>query len=296
MRVSGLHCLVAVQDEEWRCETRGRLREGVRETTSPVVTGDWVDVCATGQGEGVVEEVLPRQSRISRVASGPRPYEQILVANLDQLIVVVATREPALSTGFIDRAVVMALSGDIEPVICINKVDLDPDRRHLEVSRIYADLRYEVLCTSAKAGEGMALLQSRFRDRVSAMVGPSGAGKSSLLNYLQPGLSLATRSLMRGHDRGRHTTTAAQLHRLEMGGFVADTPGIKQLKPWGITAGNLIEYFVEMAPLTEGCRFRDCSHMHEPGCAVREAVEAGAVHPMRYEGYRRMEEGLEAER
>ena len=209
---------------------------------------------------------------------------------------VVAARQPALSTGFIDRTVIMALSGDIEPIICINKIDLDPEGRYLEVSRIYADLGYEVLCTSAKTGEGMALLRRRFRDRVSAMVGPSGAGKSSLLNHLQPGLSLATRSLMQGDDRGRHTTTAVQLHRLEMGGFVADTPGIKQLKPWGITAGNLIEHFVEMAPLTAGCRFRDCTHVHEPGCAVREAVEAGTVHPMRYEGYRRMEEGLEVDR
>ena len=101
---------------------------------------------------------------------------------------------------------------------------------------------------------------------------------------------------MQGHDRGRHTTTAVQLHRLEMGGFVADTPGIKQLRPWGITATNLVDYFVEMAPLTTDCRFRDCTHMREPGCAVREGVESGLVHPMRYEGYQRMEEGIEVDR
>jgi len=296
MRVSGLHCLVAVQGEEWRCETRGRLKEGVRETTSPVVAGDWVEVHATGCRVGVVEEVLPRHSRISRVASGPRPYEQIVAANLDQLIVVVAARQPALKTGLIDRAIAMALSGDMEPVVCVNKTDLDPDGLYLEIAGIYADLGYEVLSTSAETGAGMALLEKRFRNRVSAMVGPSGVGKSSLLNCLQPGLSLATRSLMQGHDRGRHTTTAVQLHRLEMGGFVADTPGIKQLRPWGITATNLVDYFVEMAPLTTDCRFRDCTHMREPGCAVREGVESGLVHPMRYEGYQRMEEGIEVDR
>ena len=128
--------------------------------------------------------------------------------------------------------------------------------------------------------------------RVSALVGQSGVGKSTILNRIDPGLNLPVSGLMKRHDRGRHTTTSVHLHRLPRGGYVADTPGVKALQPWGINRGQLTEYFVEMAPLTGKCRFRDCTHVNEPGCAIRAAVESGAIAGLRYEGFKRIQESL----
>ncbi|MFC1526722.1 ribosome small subunit-dependent GTPase A [Candidatus Latescibacterota bacterium] len=288
IRASGRQCLVEADGVEYSCQIRGRLRERQRVSTSPVAAGDWVELQTASQGGAVVESVLPRRSKISRMASGNRPFEQVLAANLDQFLVVVATQQPALSTGFIDRALVMALSGNVPPVICINKADLDPRTECGPIADVYRGLGYEVLLTSALTGAGMDVIGDRFCGRVSILVGPSGAGKSSILNWIEPGLALATSELMTHHDRGRHTTAATQLHRLAQGGFVADTPGVKQLQPWGVTPENLVDYFVEMAPLANSCQFRDCSHLHEPGCAIREAVEVGDIHSHRYDGYCRM--------
>ena len=277
----------------WQCEVRGRLKAGHRETTSAVVTGDWVEFTPTAPESGIIDSIHPRLSKISRAASGSRSFEQLLAANVDLFIVVVAARRPRIVPGFIDRALVTALLGNLEPVICINKIDLDPERRCGKLASLYTDLGYRVLLTSAKTGETVAELKDIFDGRVSALVGQSGVGKSSILNCIDPGLSIATDELMKTHDRGRHTTTAVQLHRLASGGYVADTPGIKQLRPWGLYRSTLVSYFVEMAPLVEHCRFRDCTHGAEPDCAIREAVQTGKVASTRYDGFRRMEATLE---
>ena len=295
VRVSGLQCVVEMGDEQWQCDLRGRLKAGVRESTSPVITGDWVEVEPTAPATGIVGKVYPRYSKFSRLASGSRPYEQIMAVNLDQLIVVVATRNPSLRIGFIDRAVVMALSGNIQPVICINKIDLDPGGSIRPTAQVYQDLGYQVCSTSAKTGEGMESLEELLKDRVSAFIGHSAVGKSSLLNKIDPDLSIKTDRLMMKHDRGRHTTAAAQLYRLKKdGGYVTDTPGIKELQLWQIDRTNLVDYFTEMAPLVGDCQFRDCIHVHEPGCAVRQAVEQGEIAPIRYDGYKRIIEHMDA--
>ncbi len=297
LRVSGQHTLARVDGEDIRCELRGRLKAGRRATTSPVVAGDWVEVSEAGEGKMVVERVLPRTSRIARIASGPRPIEQILAANVDRFVVVVAAREPALNTGFIDRALVMALSGDITPLVCINKIDLDPESETADICELYRHLDYEVICSSVKSGVGMEELDRVLHSGVCALVGPSGAGKSSILNRLQPGLQLATQELMRQHDRGRHTTTAVQLHPLSGGGFVVDTPGLKQLQLSGIVPHQLVECFPEfLATDPSECHFRDCTHLHEPGCQIRHAVEEGRIAPSRYEGYSRIMAELQADR
>jgi len=275
------------------CQIRGRLTAAARRTTSPVVTGDQVEIAETAPGRGVVESVAPRRSTVSRVASGARPYQQVVAANLDRFFIVVSARQPAFNPGFVDRAMVVALSGGIEPVVCINKIDLDAAVAHDEAVALYRHLGYRVLLVSAATGEGMEPLRQAFAERVSALVGQSGVGKSTILNHIEPGLELTTRGLMTRHDRGRHTTTATQLYALSMGGYVADTPGVKQLQPWGLTRDDLVQCFVEMAPLAGSCQFRDCTHLHEPGCAIREAVEAGQIHSRRYEGYCRMAEGIE---
>lgn len=297
LRVSGQHALAHVDGEDVRCELRGRLKAGRRATTSPIVAGDWVEVSEAGEGKLVAEAVLPRASRIARIASGPRPFEQILAANIDHFIVVVAAEQPALSTGFIDRSLVMALSGDITPLICINKIDLDEGRSCANVIDLYLRLGYEVVCTSVTTGEGMKGLSSIVHSGVCALVGPSGVGKSSILNHLQPGLQLATQELMRQHDRGRHTTTTVQLHPLTGGGYVVDTPGLKQLQPSGVGVGDLIEYFPEFLDAEpQHCQFRDCTHLHEPGCQIQTAVEDGRITESRYEGYCRILEDLRGQK
>ena len=253
-----------------------------------MVAGDLVTVSRTEPGRGVIESVLPRSSNLSRVATGGRPTRQMIASNLDRFIVVVAARDPVPSSGFIDRAMVMAESGGIEGiVICFNKIDLDADDSRRSLVELYRGLTYPVLEVSARTGAGMESLLDSFRQGLSVLVGPSGTGKSSILNRLEPGLGLKTRGLMRHHDRGRHTTTAVSFHRLRSGGYVADTPGLKHLQPWGVGSGELVKYFREMEALTGDCRFRDCTHLHEPGCAIRAAVEGGGISRSRYEGFRR---------
>ena len=297
LRVSGQHALACVDGEDLRCELRGRLKAGRRATTSPVVAGDWVEVADAGTGKLVAEVVLPRTSRIARIASGPRPFEQILAANVDRFIVGAAARQPSLSTGFIDRSLVMALSGEITPVVCINKIDLDEDEACDPVVQLYAGLGYETMCTSVVTGQGMQRLGQILHSGVCALVGPSGVGKSSILNHLQPGLQLATQELMRQHDRGRHTTTAVQLHPLQGGGYVVDTPGLKQLQPSGIGVDELIECFPEFLDAEPTrCQFRNCTHLHEPGCRIQQAVDEGRIANSRYEGYRSIAADLRSQK
>ena len=289
LRVSGLQCLVEIGQVQWVCPLRGRVKAGHRTSTSPVVVGDWVEVEPASSSSGVIAEVYPRHSKFSRMASGPKSYEQIIAANLDQLVVVVAARQPSPRLGFIDRAVVMALKGGMRPVICINKVDLDPDRQIQSMGNIYSDLGYQVCLTSALTGMGVEDFKAVLKNRFSAFVGHSGVGKSSLLNRIDPAFSIVTQSLMAKHDRGRQTTAAVQLYSLaDNGGYVADTPGIKELQLWDVNHTNLVEYFTEMAQFVSGCHFRDCTHVHEPDCAVRAALERGAFSQVRYEGYKRI--------
>lgn len=293
LQLSGLHALVDAEGQVWQCELRGRLKAAMRAATAPLAAGDWVEVRATAPGTGVVEQVHPRRTKISRKASGLRGGEQVMAANLDQLVVLVAARHPEPRPGFIDRAIAMAHCGDIRPLVCINKVDLVARGQAGHLAAVYADLGYPVCQTSALTGEGLDSLASLLGNQVSALVGQSGVGKSSLLNCLAPGLHLRTQELMKRHDRGRHTTAAARLYPLPQGGYLVDTPGIKELQLWEVARPDLALYFVEMGPLTEQCHFRDCLHQSEPGCAIRAAVEQGRISTLRYEGYLRIAASLE---
>ena len=293
VRVSGLHCMVEAADTQYRCDFRGRVKTGTRGSNSPVIVGDWVDFEPRPPAAGVVERRYPRTSKFARGGSDTKPYERVVAVNLDRLIVVVAAKSPALRPGFIDRALVMAHKGEIDPLICVNKVDLDPAGEFEAIADIYRKLGYPILLTSAATGTGVAELRDLLHDRVTAFVGHSGVGKSSLLNHIEPGLALKTHELMANHDRGRHVTTAVHLYRLSSGGgHVADTPGIKELQLHDVKPAEVVRYFVEMAPLVEECRFRDCMHLQEPGCAVLAAIEVGAVSQLRHDGYSRIIAGL----
>lgn len=293
IRISGLKCLVEVDGEQLQCEIRGRLKAGVRKTNSPVIAGDWVDISRRDGNDGIIEAVCPRTSKFSRGVSGSRPIEQILIANLDQLIVVVAARQPQPRLGFIDRAIIMAVKGNVQPVVCINKVDLVEDHAVELLAAPYLELGYPVHYSSAVRGNGLEVFKGALTNRVSAVVGQSGVGKSTLLNSVEPGLGLKTKEIMERHDRGRHTTTAVQLYKLQRGGYVADTPGIKELRLWGVKREELETYYPEIVPLIGKCQFSDCSHTHEPHCAVRAASAEGHILPSRYEAFCRIAESLE---
>ncbi len=270
------------------CRLRGRLKRGSR-LGDIVAVGDWVEIAPLPDGEGVIESIAPRQRMLSRMAPTPRgAYQQIIIANPDQAVFVFACASPQLRPGMLDRFLVVAEKQAIPALIVANKVDLVGDDQAGRLFAHYAAIGYPLIYTSVKKGLGIKELQAKLFGKLSVLAGPSGAGKSSLLNAIQPGLGLAVRAISRASEKGRHTTVVRQLFPLEAGGYVADTPGLKAMALWDIQPEELDAYFPELRGLVEGCQFSNCTHTHEPGCAVLMAVEQGRIHPGRYASYVRM--------
>lgn len=262
-----------VQDDKgviFRCRARGRLK---KEGTGLLV-GDGVEFTPFTGNEGVLEKVEPRRNLMRRPS----------VANVDQVIIVCAPQDPPLSLQLLDRLLVLAESQQMEAVICMNKDDLRQGEEEL-LRAIYQRSGYRLLFTSALHGHGMEQLTEVIRGRISVMAGPSGVGKSSLLNRLQPGLSLRTGEISGKIGRGKHTTRQVELITLHIGGLVADTPGFSQLDLTGISPKALPGYFPEFNTLAGQCRFRSCTHRNEPECAVKQAVQSGDIAASRYENY-----------
>lgn len=264
---------------------RGRLKQEQR-TGDAVVVGDRVEVGCHEDGGHTIEEVLGRRTELARVAPGTgRHRAKVMAANVDQVVVVFAVTRPAPRLRMLDRFLVLAEANQLEAVVVANKVDLGGDDER-EVFHVYRDVGYRVLFTSAHSGQGVDLLRDRLCGRISALAGPSGAGKSSLLNAVEPGLGLRTGAVSDAVGKGRHTTVSARLIPLGCGGYVADTPGLREVGLWGIDPLDLDYLFPEFREHLGGCRFgRSCSHTHEPGCRVRSAVAAGAVSAARFESY-----------
>ena len=275
----------------------GRLKKE-RKDTDIVAVGDWVTVSANADGTGTIEEVSGRESVLSRTRPGAHDArrlaadrEQVLVANPDQVVFVFAVRKPRPSLRKLDRFLVVAEMNDLPAIINANKVDLlDSTDEAREMFQVYEDLGYQVIYTSAKTGEGIEELAEALRDKISVMTGSSGVGKSSLLNTIQPGLGLRVNEVSQATEKGLHTTRHAEMFPLDEGGYVVDTPGIRGLALFDIEPAELDAYFREIAPLVEQCRFSDCSHQHEPGCAVLAALEEGAISAERYDSYLRLRE------
>lgn len=273
------------------CQLRGKLKQG-RAKGDIAALGDRVDISVLKDGSGVIETVEERRQAIVRL--DPRPqgeYQQVLLANPDQAVFVFACAHPTPRLKMLDRFLVIAEKQRIPAVIVANKIDLVDDPK--EMFGLYASLGYRVIYTSTKTSAGVDELKSQLQAKISALVGPSGVGKSSLLNAIQPGLGLAVNEISSAMNKGRHTTVTRQMFALEGGGYVADTPGWKSLALWDTEPEELDAYFPELRDLVPHCQFSDCTHQHEPGCAVLSALKAGQIHQERYDSFVRLRSGKE---
>ena len=282
-------------DTVLRCQLRGRVKraqrsaEGRQIYADPVAVGDEVIVTPLDNEEGAIEEILPRRTKFSRRYPGKRDaIEQIVVANADQVVTVLSTRLPDLNLRFLDRFLILAEVGEMDAVVCLNKIDLidSAERRKLRsILSAYEELGYPVVFTSINQPQSVEPFRELLRDKFSVIVGASGVGKSSLLNAVQPGLGLRVGEVGLKTGKGRHTTTLVELFGLECGGEVADTPGIREVGLWGVDTENLDLYFPEMEGYLGKCKYTDCVHLSEPECAVTEAVNTGEISDVRYQSY-----------
>jgi ribosome biogenesis GTPase / thiamine phosphate phosphatase len=277
-----------VQTAEGRvytCSVRRVVRTMTREARNAVVAGDRVQFQPLDEMEGVIERVEPRTSTISR---GSGQFEHVIVANVDQAVIVASAVDPPLKPGLIDRFLASASRGHVTPIIVINKADLADVVALQPIVGLYARLGYEVLLTSASTGGGVDRLRSLLTGRETVFAGQSGVGKTSLLNAIQPGLGRRTSHVSAESGKGRHTTRVSELIALEDGGWVVDTPGVRQMELWDIISEEVEGYFIEFRPFVALCRFPDCTHTHETGCQVKQALVEGRISPLRYESYLRM--------
>lgn len=268
---------------------RGRLKKERKPSAVRLAAlGDEVEATATGDGEGIIEKVLPRRSKLSRPDPANHRKEQILVANVDAILIVESVRQPDLDPLTLDRCTVMASAAAIPAAICVNKSDLGRP----EGLEVYPPLGYPVFITAAARGDGIAELRAFLDGKTTVLIGPSGVGKSSLLNALHPASSARTGKVSERTGGGRHTTSWSELVEIGPKTFIADTPGLEIFALWEITPGTLRDYFPEFAALADQCKYRDCSHLKEPRCAVLEALKAGSIAPSRHAHYAAIRQGL----
>ncbi len=275
--------LVETDDgRRFRCAVRRLLKTLATDERNIVATGDRVWILPAGADVGVIERIEPRHGLLTRASKN---REHVLVANVDQVVIVVSLVEPDLKAHLIDRYLASAAQGGIAPIICLNKADRIEPAAYQWLVGFYNQLGVPALLTSARSGVGIERLRRLLRDRQTVFAGQSGVGKSSLLNALQPGLGLRVREVSDVNQKGRHTTTTAELIRLDFGGWVVDTPGIRQFGLWDILPEEVEGFFAEFRPFVSLCAFPDCTHTHEDRCAVKDAVARRLIADRRYTSY-----------
>jgi ribosome biogenesis GTPase len=285
-RVLSVHGLSSVvqgdNGQQYRCAIRGLLKDLSTELQHVVVAGDIVWIRPEATGDSLIERIEPRSHILSRMSKG---RQQILVANVDQLLIVASAAEPNLKPNLIDRFLVEAERMQIEPILCINKIDLVDPADLMPLVGVYGQMGYQVLLLSAATGQGVERLRRLVAAKESVVAGQSGVGKSSLLNAIEPELALRVGAVSRENQKGKHTTTVARLIPLQLGGYVVDTPGIRQFQLWDIVPEEVAALYRDIRPYVSLCRFPDCTHTHEAHCAVKDAVADNRLDARRYESY-----------
>jgi len=286
--VQGLASTVQAADGTlYRCATRRLLKTLSTEQRHVVAVGDRVlfrpvETTSGTVPEGLIERVEPRRGSVCRMSRG---RQHVLVTNVDQVLIVTSVAEPRIKPNLIDRLLITAEKNGVRPVVCINKIDLIDPAAIQPLVGVYSQMGYEVLLLSAKTGFGIESLRRRLSNRESVLAGQSGVGKSSLLNRVDPSLSLRVSAVSSDTQKGRHTTTNARLIPLACGGYVVDTPGMRQFELWDVIPEEVAGFFRDLRPYVNFCRYPDCTHTHEEECAIKDAVADGRLDERRYESY-----------
>jgi len=289
LSVHGLESFVrAAGGDIVKCTTRRLLRTLATDQRHPVAAGDWVHVRGTG-ADAVIHAIEPRRSSLCRSSRGRR---HVIVANVDQCLIVGSAALPDPKPALIDRLIVAAEASGIRPIVCLNKADLVDPARLVPFAGVYARMGYPVVICSTVTGLGLERLRAELAGKVTAVVGQSGVGKSSLLNAIDPALALPVGAVSRDNDKGRHTTTTARLLPHAAGGTFVDTPGIRQFQLWEVVPAEVPAAFRDLRPLANHCRFPDCTHTHESECAVKHAVADGLLDTRRWESCSHLAAGI----
>jgi ribosome biogenesis GTPase / thiamine phosphate phosphatase len=289
---------VRTGDQVIACRMIGKFRLDDKILTNPLGVGDQVGYELEADGNGIVKTILPRKNYVLRQSPRQKHQVHMIAANLDQAVIVVTILQPNLKPGFIDRYLLMTEPHDIPAIIVVNKSDLwdDADLELFEeLKSIYEKIGYPVEKVSAHTGEGMEVLKVHLKNKMSLIGGQSGVGKSTLLNKVQPGLDLRTTEISEYSGKGIHTTTFAEMHFLEFGGALIDTPGIKTLSFNNLALMDVAHNFREFFALAKDCKYGNCLHRNEPGCKVKQNLETGLIHPGRYKNYLSILDDIEAQ-
>jgi len=291
---------VAIEESEGdsviKSRLPGRFRLEDHKMTNPVVVGDFVEISLNSDGTGTIEEIKERENYITRKATHGRQGEQLLASNLDQAIVMQSVRKPKIKEGFINRFLVMCEAYELNPLIVINKMDLADEKANRyvqDLKKLYTGLNYPLITTGIYDEQSLEKFKSLLKNRTSAVIGPSGVGKTSVLNHLDPNINRPTGEVSSYSDKGIHTTTYARLVSLHFGGYLVDTPGIREFGLINIAPWELSLFFPEMLEPRKNCKFNNCTHSHEPDCGVVEAFKQGSIDAERYKSYLNMLESLE---
>ena len=288
------HYLVRFENRILKCVIRGKIVGKSQEDVSAVKVGDNVIVSVISDSEGVIQKILPRRSKLSRSVEGKAYREHIIATNIDQMIIIMSVKQPAFKWGLLDRYLVIAEKNKLHSVICLNKIDLVHDEEFQQVVKTYEKLNYEIYFTSVVTGRGLGKLSSSLKGKVSILVGHSGVGKSSLLQKIEPEAMVKISEISEKTTKGKHATSFVELFPLSLGGYIIDTPGIRELGLWDIYRDELKHYFVEFRRIQSACQFNDCKHLKEPGCAVKGAVRQNKISKERYKNYHNIFNDLRA--